>query len=50
MIISAQAMACQAFSLGADALLVHPAPFRDRADQDALILDYHAAIAEAACR
>jgi 4-hydroxy-tetrahydrodipicolinate synthase len=41
-------MARQAHDLGADAVLVHPPAFsRDREDRDALILDYHAAIAEA---
>lgn len=41
-------MARRAADLGADALLVHPpTTFRDRADRDALILDYHAAAAEA---
>jgi 4-hydroxy-tetrahydrodipicolinate synthase len=45
---SAGAMARQAQSLGADGLLVHPpVAFRGRPDQDALVRDYHAAIAEA---
>ena len=36
-----------AANLGADALLVHPpVAFRDRDDQDPLILDYHAELAE----
>ncbi len=43
-----RAMARRAADLGADALLVHPpTAFRERADRDALILDYHAAAAEA---
>jgi 4-hydroxy-tetrahydrodipicolinate synthase len=47
-IIAARSMACQAADLGADALLVHPpGAFRGRPDLDALVLDYHAAIAEA---
>jgi 4-hydroxy-tetrahydrodipicolinate synthase len=46
--ISARTMACQAADLGADALLVHPpVAFRDRPDLDTLVLDYHAAVAEA---
>ena len=46
-IVSARTMARQALDLGADALLVHPpTAFRDRPDQDLLILEYHAAIAE----
>lgn len=41
-------MARRAADLGADALLVHPpAALRDREDRDALILDYHAAAADA---
>jgi 4-hydroxy-tetrahydrodipicolinate synthase len=45
---SARSMAVQAAGLGADALLVHPpVAFRGRADQDRLVLRYHAAIAEA---
>jgi 4-hydroxy-tetrahydrodipicolinate synthase len=45
---AARTMARQAADLGANALLVHPpVPFRDRPDLDTLILDYHAAIAEA---
>jgi 4-hydroxy-tetrahydrodipicolinate synthase len=41
-------MARQASDLGADALLIHPpAAFRGRPDLDALVLDYHAAVAEA---
>lgn len=41
-------MARQAASLGADAVLVHPpTAFRGRADQDRLVLEYHAAVAEA---
>jgi 4-hydroxy-tetrahydrodipicolinate synthase len=41
-------MARQATALGADALLVHPPiAFRGRTDQDRLVLQYHAAIAEA---
>jgi 4-hydroxy-tetrahydrodipicolinate synthase len=47
-IVSARSMARQALDLGADAVLVHPpTAFRDRPDRDALILDYHAAIADA---
>ncbi|MEA2630697.1 MAG: 4-hydroxy-tetrahydrodipicolinate synthase [Chloroflexota bacterium] len=45
---SAAAMARRAAGLGADALLVHPpVAFRGRADQDRLVLRYHAAVAEA---
>ena len=45
---SARAMADHAAALGADALLVHPpVAFRGRADQDQLVLRYHAAIAGA---
>jgi len=45
-ILAAQDMARQALDLGADAVLVHPpTAFRDRPDRDALIVDYHAAIA-----
>lgn len=45
---SARAMARHAADLGADALLVHPpTAFRGLADQDPLVLQYHAAIAEA---
>jgi 4-hydroxy-tetrahydrodipicolinate synthase len=45
---AAQAMARQAADLGADALLVHPpVAFRGRPDQDNLVLNYHAAVAEA---
>jgi 4-hydroxy-tetrahydrodipicolinate synthase len=41
-------MGLRAADLGADALLVHPpTAFRDRGDRDTLILDYHAAAAEA---
>lgn len=41
-------MARRAGDLGADALLVHPpAAFRQAADRDALVLEYHAAAAEA---
>lgn len=48
MIMTARAMARQACDLGADALLVHPpAAFRGRPDLDSLVLDYHAAVAEA---
>jgi len=40
-------MARQALDLGADAVLVHPpTAFRDRPDRDALIVAYHATIAE----
>jgi 4-hydroxy-tetrahydrodipicolinate synthase len=47
-IASAHAMATRAADLGAGALLVHPpASFRDHPDRDALVLDYHARIAEA---
>src|SRR6185312_9760836 len=47
-ISSARDMAMQAAELGADALLVHPpVPFRGARDQDRMILEYHAAIAEA---
>ena len=46
--ISARSMARQARRLGADVLLIHPpVAFRHRHDRDTLILDYHAAIAEA---
>ena len=45
---AARSMARRAADLGADALLVHPpSAFRERADRDALILDYHSAAAEA---
>jgi 4-hydroxy-tetrahydrodipicolinate synthase len=45
---AARAMARQAAALGADAVLVHPPrAFRDQADRDSLVLDYHAAIADA---
>jgi 4-hydroxy-tetrahydrodipicolinate synthase len=45
---SARVMAQQAAEFGADALLVHPpVAFRGSADQDRLILQYHAAVAEA---
>jgi 4-hydroxy-tetrahydrodipicolinate synthase len=41
-------MARRAADLGADALLVHPpTAFRERADREAMILDYHSAAAEA---
>jgi 4-hydroxy-tetrahydrodipicolinate synthase len=44
----AESMARLARELGADAVLVHPpAAFRDRPDRDALLLDYHAAVANA---
>jgi len=47
MMISAQRMSRQASQLGADILLIHPPlAFRQRNDRDALILDYHSAIAE----
>ena len=47
-ISSARTMAHQASTLGADAVLVHPpSAFRDRPDRDSMILDYHAATAEA---
>jgi 4-hydroxy-tetrahydrodipicolinate synthase len=47
-IASARAMARQAADLGADGLLVHPpVAFRGRVDQDRLVLEYHAAVAEA---
>jgi 4-hydroxy-tetrahydrodipicolinate synthase len=43
-----RSMARRAADLGADALLVHPpTAFRERADRDTLILDYHSAAAEA---
>ncbi len=46
-ILKARGMARQALDLGADALLVHPpTAFRERPDRDALILDYHAVIAD----
>ncbi len=46
-IVSAQSMARQALDLGADAVLVHPpTAFRDRPDRDALIVEYHATIAD----
>jgi 4-hydroxy-tetrahydrodipicolinate synthase len=45
---SAVAMARQAAELRADALLVHPpVAFRGHRDQDRLILEFHAAVAEA---
>ncbi|MGC8640881.1 MAG: dihydrodipicolinate synthase family protein [Isosphaeraceae bacterium] len=45
---AARGMAHHARGLGADAVLVHPpSAFRDRPDRDQLILDYHAAVAEA---
>jgi 4-hydroxy-tetrahydrodipicolinate synthase len=48
LMISASAMARQAAKLGADAVLVHPpAALREHPRQDALVLDYHRAIAEA---
>jgi 4-hydroxy-tetrahydrodipicolinate synthase len=47
-ILRARSMARQALALGADAVLVHPpTAFRDRPDRDFLVLEYHAAIAEA---
>jgi 4-hydroxy-tetrahydrodipicolinate synthase len=47
-IATAVAMAHQAREGGAEALLVHPPTlFRGRPDQDRLILEYHAAVAEA---
>jgi 4-hydroxy-tetrahydrodipicolinate synthase len=47
-IASARAMAAHAANLGAGAILVHPpASLLDHPDRDALILDYHARIAEA---
>jgi len=47
-IARAQEMARRAADLGAGAILVHPpASFRDHPDRDALVLDYHARIAEA---
>jgi 4-hydroxy-tetrahydrodipicolinate synthase len=47
-IMSASRMACQATESGADGLLVHPpVAFRHHPHRDRLILDYHAAIAEA---
>ena len=47
-IASARSMAVLAVDHGADALLVHPpTAFRGRPDVDRLVLDYHAAIAEA---
>jgi 4-hydroxy-tetrahydrodipicolinate synthase len=47
-IASAHAMARLAADLGAVAILVHPpASFRDHPDRDALVLEYHARIAEA---
>jgi 4-hydroxy-tetrahydrodipicolinate synthase len=43
-----RSMARRAAGLGADALLVHPpTAFRERADRDSLILDYHSVAAEA---
>jgi 4-hydroxy-tetrahydrodipicolinate synthase len=43
-----RSMSRRAADLGADAVLVHPpTAFRGRADRDRLILDYHAAAAEA---
>jgi 4-hydroxy-tetrahydrodipicolinate synthase len=45
---AACAMARQAAELGADVVLVHPpVAFRGRSDQDRLVLEYHAALAEA---
>lgn len=45
---AARTMARHARDLGADAVLVHPpTAFRGREDRDQLVLDYHAAIAEA---
>jgi 4-hydroxy-tetrahydrodipicolinate synthase len=45
---AAKAMAQRAADLGADAVLVHPpTAFREGPDSDALVLDYHARIAEA---
>jgi 4-hydroxy-tetrahydrodipicolinate synthase len=45
---AARGMAAMAADLGADALLVYPpTTFRGRGDADSLILDYHAAVAEA---
>jgi 4-hydroxy-tetrahydrodipicolinate synthase len=45
---AARRMGRRAADLGADALLVHPpTAFRERADRDALILDYHSAAADA---
>ena len=47
-IASAHAMARQAADLGAGAILVHPpASLRDHPKRDALVLDYHARIAQA---
>jgi 4-hydroxy-tetrahydrodipicolinate synthase len=47
-IASARTMARQAADLGADGLLVHPpVAFRGRVEQDRLVLEYHAAVAEA---
>jgi 4-hydroxy-tetrahydrodipicolinate synthase len=44
----ARAMAREAADLGADALLAHPpVAFRGHADQERLVLEYHAALAEA---
>jgi 4-hydroxy-tetrahydrodipicolinate synthase len=46
--LGARRMARQAADLGADAVLVHPPSLiRGRPDQDRLVLDYHAAVAEA---
>ncbi len=45
---AAGSMARHARDLGADAVLVHPpTAFRDRADRDRLVLDYHGAVVEA---
>jgi 4-hydroxy-tetrahydrodipicolinate synthase len=47
-VASALSMARQAADLGADALLVHPpVAFRGHPDQDRLVLEFHAALAEA---
>ena len=47
-IMSAKRMACQALESGADGLLVHPpVAFRHHPKRDDLVLEYHAAIAEA---
>jgi 4-hydroxy-tetrahydrodipicolinate synthase len=44
----AYSMACRAAELGADALLVHPPlALRDHPDRDALLIRYHARIAQA---
>jgi len=46
-IVAARSMARQAFNAGADALLVHPpVAFRQHSNQEAMVLEYHAAVAD----